>query len=98
MWIRYRADCENVYQFGPAAGSSAGIQFEMIVTVSGRSGDRNAYRSVLSADGSSEISGASLWLDALPAAGPRPTATATATAAPATSRSSASLRIVSSLL
>jgi len=36
----------------------------MIVTVSGRSGLRNAYVSVLSAEGSSEISGASRWLDA----------------------------------
>ena len=31
----------------------------MIVSVSGLSGERNAYTSVLSADGSSEISGAS---------------------------------------
>src|SRR4051794_12576347 len=44
----YRALGENVYQFGPAAGSSAGIQFDTIVTVSGLSGLRNAYRSVLS--------------------------------------------------
>src|SRR5437870_9556348 len=36
-----------------------------MVRVFGLSGLRNAYRSVLSAVGSSEISGASLWLDAL---------------------------------
>ena len=57
--MSYRADGENVYQFGPAAGSSPGIQLLMIVTVSGLSGLRNAYVSVLSADGSSEINGAS---------------------------------------
>jgi len=49
-----------VYQFGPAAGSSPGIRLEMIVNVLGLSGLRNTNRSVLSADGSSEISGASL--------------------------------------
>src|SRR3954468_6611710 len=36
----------------------------MIVTVSGLSGDTNAYRSVLSAVGSCEMSGASAWLEA----------------------------------
>src|SRR6516162_5521304 len=36
----------------------------MIVTVSGRSGLRNAYRSVLSAIGSWLMRGASRWLDA----------------------------------
>src|SRR5262245_23552896 len=36
----------------------------MIVNVDGLSGLRNAYRSVLSAVGSSEIRGASRWLDA----------------------------------
>src|SRR5919204_421417 len=41
----------------------------MIVTVSGRSGLRNAYVSVLSAEGSSAIRGASRWLDASAAAG-----------------------------
>src|SRR6266540_7572178 len=51
--ILYRAAGENVYQFGPAAGSSPGIQFDTIVRVFGSSGLRNAYRSVLSADGSS---------------------------------------------
>src|ERR1700758_2323052 len=39
----------------------------MIVAVDGLSGDTNAYRSVLSAVGSCEISGASRWLDALAA-------------------------------
>ncbi len=38
----YRALGENVYQFGPAAGSSPGITFAMIVTVSALSGLRNA--------------------------------------------------------
>jgi hypothetical protein len=38
----YRAVGENVYQFGPAAGSSPGIQFETIVNVSGLSGLTNA--------------------------------------------------------
>ena len=55
----YRAFGENVYQFGPAAGSSPGMTFARIVTVLGLSGLRNAYRSVRSADGSSAISGAS---------------------------------------
>jgi len=55
----------------------------MIVTESGRSGERNAYRSVLSAEGSSAMSGASRWLDATPALGPGPT-TAAARAALAT--------------
>jgi hypothetical protein len=71
------------------------MTFEMIVTVSGLSGLRNAYRSVLSADGSSAMSGASRWLDAVPAsgAGPRRTAaTTTASTAPATT-SSARLRM-----
>src|SRR5215204_4010238 len=66
----------------------------MIVTVSGRSGLRNAYRSVLSAVGSSEIDGASRWLEAVPAdgAGPLTTAAATATATSA-SAASVTLRI-----
>src|SRR5215813_12953795 len=60
----------------------------MTVTVSGLSGDTNAYRSVLSAVGSCEISGASAWLDACEACGCRllavkPTPTAAATASPA---------------
>src|SRR5574340_264688 len=54
-----------------AAGSSPGIQLETIVNVLGLSGLRNAYRSVLSAVGSSEISGASRWLDAVLALGAR---------------------------
>src|SRR5947208_8768650 len=99
--MSYRADGENVYQFGPAAGSSPGIQLEMIVTVSGLSGLRNAYVSVLSADGSSEISGASRWLDAVAAAGPEPRVArpTTSAAAPAAARrTNASFRIVLSLL
>src|SRR5580765_7265508 len=66
----------------------------MIVAVSGLSGDTNAYRSVLSAVGSCEISGASRWLDAEPAAGPLPRNAASRTAAaPAARRMSATLRI-----
>src|SRR5215208_510412 len=73
----------------------------MIVTVSGRSGLRNAYVSVLSADGSSEISGASRWLEACAAEGPPPRdahATIRAVEAAATRRTIASFRIVLSLL
>src|SRR5919201_333293 len=98
--MSYRAVGENVYQFGPAAGSSPGIQLEMIVTVSGLSGLRNAYVSVLSADGSSAISGASRWLDACAAeVEPRDARAATsAVAAAAARRTIASFRIVSVLL
>src|SRR5919108_5137559 len=58
----------------------------MIVTESGRSGLTNAYRSVLSADGSWLISGASRWLEAWLACGtgPRTSATVTAAATPRT--------------
>src|SRR6266545_4107488 len=73
----------------------------MIVTVSGRSGLRNAYVSVLSADGSSEINGASRWLDAWAAEGLPPrdaNATISAAEAAAARRTNASFRIVLSLL
>src|SRR5689334_16566063 len=73
----------------------------MIVTVSGLSGLRNAYVSVLSADGSSEIKGASRWLDAWAAGGLPPrdaNATISAAEAAAARRTNASLRIVLSLL
>src|SRR6266545_4756886 len=73
----------------------------MIVTVSGRSGLRNAYVSVLSADGSSEINGASRWLDAWAADGLPPhdaKATISAAEAAAARRTNASFRIVQSLL
>src|SRR3954452_10163026 len=73
----------------------------MIVTVSGRSGLRNAYVSVLSADGSSEIRGASRWLEALAADGLPPcdaNAAISVAEAAATRRTSASLRIALSLL
>src|ERR687898_69527 len=99
--MTYRADCENVYHIGPAAGSSAGIQLEMMLTVSGRSGLRNAYVSVLSAEGSSEINGASRWLDAWAAVGlpPRDASAANSAAeAAAARRTNASFRIVLSLL
>src|SRR5438477_12301032 len=65
-----------------------------MVAVSGLSGLRNAYRSVLSAVGSSEISGASRWLDALLVLGARrPTKTASRAAAAATRRIGAYLFI-----
>src|ERR671923_192998 len=71
----------------------------MIVRVLGLSGLRNAYRSVLSAAGSSEMSGASRWLEALPASGcvPRVNA-ASRIAAAAPRKTSASLRILLRLL
>src|SRR6266516_1649094 len=89
--MSYRALGENVYQLGPAPGSSTGIQFDTIVTASGLSGLRNAYRSVLSALGSCEMSGASRWLEAFAVPGLEPrTTTATATAvASAAARASA---------
>src|SRR5262245_46173453 len=73
----------------------------MIVTVSGLSGLRNAYVSVLSAEGSSAINGASRWLDAWAAAGPPPRVASPAikaVEAAATRTTNASLRIVLSLL
>src|SRR4029077_2085041 len=58
-----------------------------MVKVLGLSGLRNAYRSVLSAVGSSEISGASRWLDAWLVLGARrPTKSAGSPAAAATRR------------
>src|SRR3954465_1019326 len=73
----------------------------MIVTVSGRSGLRNAYVSVLSAEGSSEIRGASRWLEAWAAEGLPPrdaNAVTSAAEAAAARRTNASFRIVLSLL
>src|SRR5436190_6798951 len=99
--MSYRAEGENVYQLGPAAGSSPGITLAISVTVSGLSGLRNAYVSVLSADGSSAISGASRWLDAVAAAGLEPRIarpTTSAVAAVAATRTNASFRIVLTLL
>src|SRR5262249_45551574 len=91
----YRALGENVYQFGPAAGSSPGIQFETMVNVLGLSGLRNAYRSVLSAVGSSEISGASRWLDALLELGARRPMKSASRVIPAAARQTiANFRIV----
>src|SRR6476659_4934774 len=69
----------------------------MIVTVSGASGLRHAYVSVLSAAGSAEINGASRWLEAWAVAGlpPRDVSAATSAARAAAARSrTASLRIV----
>src|SRR5258705_5589291 len=69
----------------------------MIVTLSGRSGLRNAYVSVLSAEGSSEINGASRWLDASAAAGLPPRDASAANSAPkaaAARTRTASFRIV----
>src|SRR5215218_3232061 len=81
---RYLARSEKRYQLGPAAGSSAGIQLAITVRALGASGLLNAYRSVVSAEGSSAISGASRWLDAVLAsgAGPLRTSTAAASATP----------------
>src|SRR5205814_10129054 len=73
----------------------------MIVTVPGWSGLPNAYVFVLSTEGSSEINGASRWLEALAAEGlvPRDASPAISAAeAPATRRTNASFRIVLSLL
>src|SRR4051794_29589170 len=75
----------------------------LLITVSesGLSGERNAYRSVLSADGSSAIAGASRWLDA-PApsgAGPRTAAATMASIArAAAAKATASLRMSFSLM
>src|SRR5881398_3768751 len=73
----------------------------MSVTVSGRSGLRKADVSVLSAEGSSEINGASRWLEAWAAEGLPPrdaNATISAAEAAAARRTNASFRIVLSLL
>src|SRR5215831_6191213 len=71
------------------------------VSVSGLSGERNAYTSVLSAEGSSEISGASRWLEAEAVPGPELRMTA-ATRASVTSaaapRATATLRMRDVLL
>src|SRR6476469_1383707 len=63
MWITYVTSSPNSKKFGPPGGYSSGRKLAMIVTESGRSGLTNAYRSVLSATGSLEISGASRWVD-----------------------------------
>src|SRR5713101_2912095 len=67
----------------------------MIVAVSGLSGDTNAYRSVLSAVGSSEISGASRWLEAPAGSAPLPRV---ATTAPSAARAAATNRPRTSVL
>src|SRR2546425_3574662 len=68
----------------------------MMVRVLGLSGLRNAYRSVLSAVGSSEISGASLWLEAVLELGERrPTKSASSVTPAAARRTNAIFRIVS---
>src|SRR5436190_119912 len=68
-----------------------------IFAVDGLSGDTNAYRSVLSAVGSCEISGASRWLDAVADPGPPRMATASprAETAAATSRPKTSFFLTS---
>ena len=71
------------------------------MTVFGLSGLRNAYRSVLSALGSSEISGASRWLEAVPALGPEPTTAAPSAViatAPRAAAASAAFFMVPTLL
>src|ERR1041385_475397 len=57
-----------------------------MVNVLGLSGLRNAYRSVLSAVGSSEISGASRWLEAVLEPGARRPADRASSVAPAAAR------------
>src|SRR6266705_2054331 len=57
-----------------------------MVIVLGLSGLRNAYRSVLSAVGSSEISGASRWLDALLEPGARRPMKSASSVTPAAAR------------
>src|SRR5207247_1690545 len=57
---------------GALAGAWSPFTLFTMVTVSGLSGLTNAYRSVLSIFGFSAVNGASLWLDATPAVGPRP--------------------------
>src|SRR3990172_7130662 len=57
------------------------MTFARTVTVFGLSGLRKAYRSVRSADGSSEMSGASRWLEAVPFPGPSVAGPTTAAAA-----------------
>src|SRR5581483_4930945 len=75
-------------------GSSPWTQFATMVTVFGLSGLRNTYRSVLSAVGSSEISGASRWLEALLEPGARRAPKSASIVAPAAaSRMNAYLRI-----
>src|SRR3954467_7193356 len=57
-----------------------------MVTVLGLSGLRNTYRSVLSAVGSSEMSGASRWLEALLELGARRAPNSASSVAPAAAR------------
>src|SRR2546423_14884166 len=57
-----------------------------MVRVFGLSGLRNAYRSVLSAVGSSEMSGASRWLEALLELGARRAPNSASSVAPAAAR------------
>src|SRR5947208_4419501 len=57
-----------------------------MVRVFGLSGLRNAYRSVLSAVGSSEISGASRWLEAVLELGARRAPKSASNVAPAAAR------------
>src|SRR2546425_13176627 len=59
MWMEYVTSSPNSKKLGPPGGYSSGMKFARIVTVFGRSGLTNAYRSVLSATGSLEIPGAS---------------------------------------
>src|SRR5436190_23340865 len=94
--MSYRAEGENVYQFGPAAGSSPGMTLSISVTVLGLSGLRNAYTSVLSAVGSCAISGASRWLDACALDGPPRSATAATTAASAAARATSRSALIAS--
>ncbi len=61
--ISYSTSSPNSKKFGPPSGSSSGTKFAISVTVSGLSGDTNAYTSVLSAAASLTMPGASLCDD-----------------------------------
>src|SRR5579875_350517 len=63
MLISYSTSSPNSKKFGPPAGPSRGMKLAIKVTVLGLSGLTKAYRSVLSATGSLEMSGASRWDD-----------------------------------
>ena len=76
-----------------AAADGTQRMADQVTQMFGLSGERNAYRSVLSAVGSCEMSGASRWLEAVAVPGPSPrvaTTTPSTAATAATSRPSAS--------
>src|ERR1700759_2564112 len=62
-WISYSTSSPNSKKLGPPSGSSSGTKLAISVTVSGLSGDTNAYTSVLSAAASLTMPGGSLCDD-----------------------------------